>query len=118
MIYLISILIITPTLLIDTLHKFAYIGLGCFISVILALISISSTHLTNMQNNGVDSHFKDFNVVNLPGFFGSVCLCLGGVTMIIPIRSILEKKEDMRSIFKISFLINAAIFMIFTLLAK
>lgn len=114
----ICILIVLPALLIDTLYGFAWLALVSFIAMMTSLLGLSGMMFESMSGSGVSESWKEFTVINFPRFVGSICLCLGGVTMMLPIRSELKEPESFRRVFRTSFFTSATVFILFGVVAN
>lgn len=110
-IYFFCLIIVIPVLLQDELREFSYAAcLFCvtvLASVIGILIGLCSKN-NQATTNTID--FKNTNWEYLPEYIGMISFCLGGVTMIIPIRSTMKQPHKFRTIFKSSFIIVSIIF--------
>jgi hypothetical protein len=114
----VCILIVLPALLIDTLYGFAWLALVSFIAMMSSLLGFSGMMFESMSGSGVSESWKEFTVVNFPRFVGSICLCLGGVTMMLPIRSEMKEPESFRRVFRTSFFTSATVLILFGLVAN
>jgi amino acid permease len=83
-----------------------------------SLLGFSGMMFESMSGSGVSESWKEFTVTNFPRFVGSICLCLGGVTMMLPIRSELKQPESFRRVFRTSFFTTATVFILFGIVAN
>jgi amino acid permease len=83
-----------------------------------SLLGFSGMMFESMSGSGVSESWKEFTVSNFPRFVGSICLCLGGVTMMLPIRSELKQPESFRRVFRTSFFTTATVFILFGIVAN
>lgn len=111
LVYCISLAIVLPVLFFDELRDFSYIACLFFITVVASVVGML-IGLFELRNNTSSNHvdFKNVNWIYLPEYIGMISFCLGGVTMIIPIRSTMQNPHQFRTIFKSSFIINSIIF--------
>lgn len=120
LVHLLAFMIVLPTIFILKLKGFSYSAGFCFIVTIIMMCLLCLVFGSEIVENGVSSNYNEFHFSHVFGFFASICYCLGGITMIFPIRGSLPNsdKKCYRKIFRPAYLTSAFLYIVFATLAN